>query len=156
VPAVEETIRRIARADDLKNVQQIREAKTLEPGQSLRGIAVLGTFDREWDIATIHVLGLEPTSRRVRVRKYGDAGFTMPHRAYRRHNEAVKEKAGEGAEFKETFAIVRHAVVWTMRFHREGDEFAPHVDPIHLDSEGWDVLEDPAPQIAWEKEAPFG
>jgi hypothetical protein len=150
----EEAVRRLGRADDLKNVQQINRMETLKVGESVRGIAVLGTFHREWDEATVLVYGLEPASRQIRARKY-EGGFTLPHRAYARHNNEVLERAGAGAAFTEVHAIVHHNVVWKMVFHREGDEFAPHVDPIHMDSEGWDVVADPAPRIVQERPAPF-
>jgi hypothetical protein len=154
-PEAEEAIRRLSRAPDLQNVQQINKQGTLEPGQSVRGIAVFGTFHREWDAATITVGGLEAYARHCRVRKYGDAGFTMFHRAYARHNEAVLAKAGADATFQEANAIVRHNVVWKMQLHREGDEFAPQVDRIYLDAEGWDVIE-PGPEIVSEAKPPFG
>ena len=121
-PNAEEAIRRLSRAADLKNVQQINQMKTLAAGASVRGIAVLGTFSREWDQARIRVSGLEPYTRHCRVRKYGDAGFTLPHRAYFAHKEAVLAKAGKDASFTEANAIVQHDVVWLMKFHREGDE----------------------------------
>ena len=43
-PDAEESVRRLARAPDLKNVQQINKMGKLEPGKSVRGIAVFGTF----------------------------------------------------------------------------------------------------------------
>lgn len=151
--AAEEALRRIARANDLKNVQEINALKTLGPGESVRGIAVFGTFHREWDKATITVSGLEPYGRECRVRKYGDAGFTMPHRAYQAHNNAVLAKAGAEATFQEVNAIVRHNVVWKMDFHREGDEFAPQIDRIFLDAEGWSLAA--PPEIVEELKIPF-
>jgi hypothetical protein len=153
-PDAEEAVRRLGRADDLKNVQQLNRSAPLNPGESVRGIAVLGTFHREWDEATVLVYGLEPVARQVRVRKYA-TGFTLPHRAYLRHNAQVLEAAGDGASYTEVHGIVHHNVVWQMSFHREGDEFAPHVDPIYMDSEGWEVIEDPAPKIVKERPAPF-
>jgi len=152
-PNAEEAIRRLARAPDLLNVQQINAKGMLAPGESLRGIAVLGTFNRQWDTATVLVSGLEPFTRNCRVRKYGDAGFTMSHRAYAKHNEAVLAKAGADATFEDAQAIVQHDVVWKMEFHREGDEFGPQLDPIVLDTEGWNVL---GPKIIHEKRPPFG
>ncbi|MFI5403062.1 MAG: hypothetical protein ACHQ1G_09010 [Planctomycetota bacterium] len=151
----EESIRRLSRAADLKNVQEINKLGELKPGDSVRGIAVFGTFHREWDVATITVSGLEPYARECRVRKYGDAGFTLFHRAYDAHNQAVRAKAGADATFQDVFAIVRHNVVWKMQFHREGDEFAPQVDRIYLDAEGWS-LSDPLPEIVSEPKPPFG
>lgn len=154
-PDAEESIRRLSRAADLKNVQEINKLGELKPGQSARGIAVFGTFHREWDTATITVSGLEPYARECRVRKYGDAGFTLFHRAYHAHNQAVLAKAGADATFQDAYAIVRHNVVWRMQFHREGDEFAPQVDRIYLDAEGWS-LSDPLPEIVSEPKPPFG
>jgi hypothetical protein len=155
-PDAEESVRRLARAPDLKNVQQINQMGKLEPGKSLRGIAVFGTFNREWDVAYVTVSGLESAAIHARVRKFGAAGFTMAHQAYHLHNQRVLKKAGKDPEFTEVHAIVKHVVIWKMKFHREGDEYAPHMDPIHLDAEGWDVVEDPAPTIVKEKEDPFG
>jgi hypothetical protein len=152
-PDAEEAIRRISRATDLKNVQEINQMGELKPGESVRGIAVFGTFHREWDKATITVLGLEAAARACRVRKYGDAGFTMPHRAYYQHNKNVLAKAGADAAFQEVHAIVRHNVVWKMDFHREGDEFAPQVDRIYLDAEGWSLSA--PPEIVAEPKPPF-
>jgi hypothetical protein len=151
----EEAIRRISRAADLKNVQEINQMKELQPGESVRDIAVFGTFHREWDKATVTVSGLEPYGRACRVRKYGEAGFTLPHRAYSAHNQAVLAKAGADATFQEVHAIVRHNVVWKMDFHREGDEFAPQVDRIFLDMEGWSLAA-PAPEIVSEPKPPIG
>lgn len=153
-PDAEESIRRISRRADLKNVQEINKIGTLKAGESLSGIAVFGTFNREWDSATITVSGLEAYARECRVRKYGEAGFTMPHRAYTEHNKAVLKKAGADATFQDANAIVRHNVVWKMDFHREGDEFAPQVDRIHLDAEGWSLLP-PGPEIVAETQLPF-
>jgi hypothetical protein len=120
----------------------------------VRGIAVFGTFHREWDISTVTVAGLEPYARHCRVRKYGEGGFTVFHRAYDAHNKAVLAKAGPEATFEDTYAILRHNVVWSMKFHREGDEFAPQVDRIILDTEGW-ALAEPAPEIVAEPKPPF-
>ncbi len=154
-PEAEESIRRLSRAPDLKNVQEINNERELKQGNALRGIAVFGTFHREWDVATITVAGLEPYSRECRVRKYGDAGFTLFHRAYVAQNQAVLSKAGADATFQDVYAIVRHNVVWKMQYHREGDEFAPQVDRIYLDAEGW-AVSDPAPTIVAEPKPPFG
>lgn len=161
-PDAEETVRRIARAPGLLNVNQINRHNApknkpgvLKAGESLRGIAVLGTFDREWDVATVTVSGLEPNSLHGRVRKVGNS-FTLGHHAYHLHNQRVLDKAGKDAGNTWVHAIIQHEVVWTMKFHREGDEFEPQLDPIILDWEGWDVVEDPAPKIVLEKQAPFG
>ncbi len=153
-PDAEESLRRLSRAADLKNVQEINKLGTLQPGESVRGIAVFGTFHREWDVATVNVSGLEPYARHCRVRKYGENGFTVFHRAYDAHNKAVLQKAGSEATFEDVYAILRHNVVWSMKFHREGDEFAPQVDKIILDAEGWG-LADPAPEIVAEPKPPF-
>jgi hypothetical protein len=151
----EEFVRRLSRSSKLKSVQQINKMKTLKKGQSVEGIAVFGTFSREWDISTVMVSGLEPHGLICRVRKYEGAGFTVAHGAYGRHNAAVLKAAGENPEFTEANAIVRHEIVWRMRFHREGDEYSPHLDPIYLDKEEWDVVSKPAPKIEMELEAPF-
>lgn len=155
-PDAEESVRRLARAPDLKNVQQINQMGKLEPGESVRGIAVFGTFNREWDVAYVTVSGLESTAIHARVRKFGAVGFTMAHRAYYLHNQRVLGNAGKDPEFTEVHAIVKHDVIWTMKFHREGDEYAPHLDPIRLDAEGWDVVEEPPPTIVMEIADPFG
>jgi hypothetical protein len=155
-PDAEESVRRLSRAPDLKNVQQINQMGKLAPGQSVRGIAVFGTFNREWDVAYVTVSGLESAAIHARVRKFGAAGFTMAHRAYHLHNQRVLKKAGKAPEFTEVQAIVQQNVIWKMKFHREGDEYAPHLDPIYLDTEGWDVVEDPPPTIVMEIEDPFG
>jgi len=152
----EEAVRRLASAPDLKNIQQINKLKTLASGASLAGIAVFGTFSREWDTATVLVSGLESAALVSRVRKYGEAGFTIAHRAYTKHNQRVLQAAGKDAQYTEVNAIVQHDVVWKMRFHREGDEFSPQIDPIIFDGEGWDVVEDPAPKIVLEKGRVFG
>ncbi len=152
-PDAEETVRRIGRASQLKNVQQInrngakeKESRgALGAGQSLQGIAVFGTFDREWDVATITVSGLEPRVINTRVVKYG-ADFTVPHRGYSKWNAAVLKKAGD-AEGKAQQVSLFHDVVWSMAYRRKGDEFAPHQDPILLESENWEVQKDPAPKI---------
>ena len=152
----EEFVRRMSRNDKLINVQQINRHNAsggpgkLAPGETLHGIAVFGEFDREWDEAVVTVAGLEPRALKTRVRKYGDAGFTLAHRAYLAHNQAVLEKAGADADWKDVHCVVQHQVVWKMRFHREGDEFSAQLDPIYLDSEGWSVLADPAPKIVTE------
>jgi hypothetical protein len=153
-PDAEEAIRRLSRAADLKNVQEINKTGKLAVGDSLRGIAVFGTFHREWDVATLTVAGLEPYARECRARKYGDSGFTLFHRAYHEHNKAVLAKIPADATFQDVYAIVRHNVVWKMQVHREGDEFAPQVDRIYLDAEGWN-LADPAPEIVAEPKPPF-
>jgi hypothetical protein len=150
----EESIRRLSRAADLKNVQEINKVGNLKMGESLRGIAVFGTFDREWDAATITVSGLEPYARECRARKYGTTGFTLFHRAYHEHNRAVLAKVPADTTFQDVYAIVRHNVVWRMQFHREGDEFAPQVDQIYLDTEGW-ALGEPGPEIVTEAKLPF-
>jgi len=157
---VEESVRRIARAPDLKNVQEINKhaSGVLKPGEKLRGVAVFGIFDREWDRAVITVSGLEPRGIHCRVRKFGD-GFTMFHRAYRAHNAAVMQAASQEDKGTDAYAIVQHDVLWRMTYLREGDEFEPHLDfagRVHLDSEEWIVSEDPAPRIALEKQPPFG
>lgn len=151
-PDAEEFVRRLSRTPDLKSVQEINRMGKLEPGAKVRGIAVLGSFDREWDVATVSVAGLEPRAIHARVRTFGDKGFTLAHRAYHGHNAAVRKAAGE-AEGTDLYAIVRHQVIWKMQFHREGDEFAPHLDPIVMDSEGWDVTN---AEIVHRKELPFG
>ena len=127
--------------------------KTLKAGASIRGIAVFGTFNREWDIATVTVSGLEPQALHCRVRQYGDSGFTLAHRAYYHHNNRVRQKAGKGAETTEPQVVVSHDVIWKMRYRREGDEFGPHLDPIIMNGEGWDVVN---PKIVMEKKVPFG
>lgn len=159
-PDAEEAIRRITRAADLKNVQEINKhaSGVLKPGEKLRGVAVFGIFDREWDRAVITVSGLEPRGIHCRVRKFGD-GFTMFHRAYRAHNAAVMQAASQEDKGTDAYAIVQHDVLWRMTYLREGDEFEPHLDfagRVHLDSEEWIVSEDPAPRIALEKQPPFG
>lgn len=156
-PEAEEQVRRIARADDLKNVQDLNAGGkgVLRAGESARGIAVFGAFNREWDVAVVRVSGLEPRAVQARVRGYGDA-FTMVHRAWGERNHRVREKAGAGAQWREFPAIVFHDVQWEMRFAREGDEYGPARDPIHLEREGWIVAEDPAPRIEREITVPFG
>lgn len=152
----ENFVRRLSRDETLKNVQEINRYNAsggpgkLKPGESLHGIAVFGEFSREWDEAVITVAGLEPRAIKTRVRKYGEAGFTLAHRAYFHHNNLVMEAAGADADWKDVQGIVEHQVIWKMKFHREGDEFSAQLDPIFLDSEGWDVLEDPAPKIVME------
>jgi len=155
-PDAEEFVRRMARAPGMLGVADINRhdageqgAGKLAPGAKLQGVAVFGEFSREWDKVVITVTGLEPGAIEARVRKYGDAGFTLAHRAYARHNAAVKEAAGDGASSTDVHAIVQHRVVWKMQFSRKGDEFSPQLDPITLDTEGWDVLEDPAPTIVY-------
>lgn len=151
-PDAEEAIRRIARSPDLKNVQQINKMGELAPGASVGGIAVLGTFNREWATAKILVSGLESAALNCRVRKYEGVGHTIFHRAYLRHNQAVLKKVASDTNYTEVNAIVKHDVVWVMNYHREGDEFAPQIDPIILDSEYWDVL---SSTIVMEKKPPI-
>lgn len=152
----EEYVRRMSRTKDLKNVQEINAMGKLAAGKKVRGIAVMGTLDREWDIATVTVSGLEPRALHCRVRMYGDAGFTLAHRAYRSHNEKVLAAAGEGAPYREAHAVIRHDVLWTMKFYREGDEFSPHLDPIHLDTAWWAVGDEPVPEVVLVKQQPYG
>jgi hypothetical protein len=153
---VEEYIRRLSRTPELKDVQEINKMGKLEAGQSVKGIAVFGTFHREWDVATVTVAGLESRAIDARVRQYGDSGFVLSHRAYYHHNQRVRERAGPDAEAREFYAVVKHSVIWRMEYHREGDEFSPQLDPIILDREEWDVVSDPGPEIVMEKQAPFG
>lgn len=162
-PDAEEAIRRITRAADLKNVQEINKHNAaqaqgvLKPGEKLRGVAVLGTFDREWDTAVLTVSGLEPRAIHCRARKFGD-GFTLAHRAYREHNDRVRKAAPEDSG-TDVYAIVQHDVHWKMTWLREGDEFEPQMDfsgRVVLEGEGWTVSEDPAPRIVLEKKPPFG
>jgi len=149
----EEAIRRVGRAPQLKSVQQINDMKTLAPGQSVRGIAVFGTFNREWDTATIYVSGLESASLHARVRKYAGAGHVLFHRAYKLHNDRVKEKVQDLANYTEVNAIIQHDVVRVLRYRRKGDEFAPQVDPILSEGEWWDVR---TTKIVYEKKPVFG
>jgi hypothetical protein len=153
----EEQVRRITRADDLKNVQDLNAGGkgVLRAGESVRGIAVFGAFHREWDVAVVRVSGLEPRSIRTRVRQYGD-GFTVVHRAWTERNERIRQTAGADAQWREFPAIVFHDVQWEMRFLREGDEYGPARDPIYLEREGWIVAEDPAPRVEREIKVPFG
>jgi hypothetical protein len=157
-PDAEEFVRRMARAPDMLGVADINRHNAAEqgtgklaPGEKLQGVAVFGEFSREWDKAVITITGLESGAIAARVRKYGDAGFTLAHRAYGRHNAEVKQAAGEGAPTTDVHAIVQHRVVWTMHFSRKGDEYAPQLDPITLDREEWDVLEAPPPAIVYTK-----
>ena len=145
----------MARSKDIKNVQEINAMKELAPGQSVKGIAVFGSFNREWDKATVVVTGLEPRAIPTRVRLYGADGFTMAHRAYNSHNKAVKKKAGAEAAYTEPFVVVKHLVALKLGFHREGDEFAPQLDPIYSDFKEWDVLKEPAPEVVLIKKLPF-
>ncbi|MEM8886179.1 MAG: hypothetical protein AAGD14_19110 [Planctomycetota bacterium] len=94
-PDAELFFKRMARDSSIKNVQEINAMKTLEPGQSVKGIAVFGTFDREWDKGRVVVTGLEPRAIRTRVRDYGNAGFVLVHRAYAAHNKKVRQRAGK-------------------------------------------------------------
>ncbi len=148
----EEAIRRVGRAPGLKNVQAINAMKMLAPGASVRGIAVFGTFHREWDTATIYVSGLESAALHCRVRKYAGAGHTIFHRAYKLHNDRVKTKVGDITTYTEVNAIVKHDVVRVMRFKRKGDEFAANLDPIWSDGEWWDALKS---TIVYEKKRVF-
>ncbi|MGQ0612498.1 MAG: hypothetical protein ACT4PV_01940 [Planctomycetaceae bacterium] len=152
----EEWVRRIARADTLKNIQELNDGGkgVLKAGETARGIAVFGAFDQEWDVATLLVSGLESRALRCRVRQYGD-GFTLAHHAYLARNLTVTEKAGKDATWREFNALVSHDVLWSMTYRREGDEFAPQMDPITLATEEWVVSEDPAPQIVMEIKPPF-
>ncbi len=143
----EESVRRLSRISDLKNVIQIQKMKTLAAGKSVQGIAVLGTWNREWDVTTIHVSGLESGAVTTRVKKYGDL-FTVAHRAYYHRNRRVAEKVSDIADFQEVRAIVKHNVVWSMVYSRKGDEFGAQNDPFIFESEGWDVL---SSEIAYEK-----
>lgn len=157
-PDAEEFVRRMARAPGMLGLAQINTHNAgeqgsgkLAPGERLQGVAVFGEFSREWDRAVITVAGLEPRAIDARVRKYGDAGFTLAHRAYGRHNGEVREKAGDGAATTDVHAIVKHNVVWKMEFSRKGDEFEAHLDPVILGREYWEVIEDPAPSIEYSK-----
>ncbi|MHC4953516.1 MAG: hypothetical protein ACYTGZ_06470 [Planctomycetota bacterium] len=154
-PDAELFYKRMARSKDIKNVQDINAMKTLAPGQSVKGIAVFGTFDRHWDNATIDVTGLEPRAISTRVRNYGNNGFTLAHRAYHRHNKSVLKKVGKDAEYTEPFVVLQHRVALKLKFHREGDEFAPQLDPIFADGEDWDVLATPPPKIVLTKKLPY-
>lgn len=161
-PDAEEYVRRLSRSTDLLNVHQINTRggtgpSVLKQGEKINGIAVFGTFDREWDTAKITFSGLEPRSLQCRVHKYADGSFTFAHRAYREHNEKVIQKAGEDKGL-DVYAILQHDIVWSMDVRREGDEFQPQMDfagRVALVSEGWTVVEDPAPKIVLEKEPPF-
>ena len=157
-PDAEELVRRMARTPGMLGVSQINRHNAgeqgpgkLAPGEKLQGVAVFGEFSREWDRAVITVAGLEPRAIDARVRRYGDAGFTLAHRAYGRHNAEVLEKAGEAASSTDVHAIVQHNVVWKMEFSRKGDEFEAQLDPITMDREYWEVLEEPAPNIVYTK-----
>jgi len=156
-PHAEEWVRRIARADDLKNVQQLNDGGkgVLKAGETARGIAVFGEFDAEWDVATITVAGLEPRALRCRVRQFGEE-FTLAHHAYLDRNRAVLARAGKDATWREFNALVSHDVLWSMTYRREGDEFAPQMDPITLEKEAWIVSEDPPPKVVLEIKPPFG
>jgi len=131
--------RRMARNSDIKNVQEINALKTLAPGKSVRGLAVFGTFDREWDKARVVVTGLEPRAIPTRVRIFGNNGFTLPHRAYHEHNAEVMKKAGKDADFADKFVVLQHNVAFEMEFMRKGDEFAPQLDPIIALGTDWTV-----------------
>jgi len=151
----EEVIRRIANVPDLKNVQQINQMKVIKPGTTVHGIAVFGSFDREWDTAHVTVSGVEPRVLHCRVRKYAN-GFVVPHRAYGVHNAGVKAKAGKDDVGKDAYVVLAHDVVWGMHYTRAGDEFAPHLDNINRVREGWEVSDNPAPKIVLTKTAVFG
>jgi len=133
--------RRMARNSEIKNVQEINAMKTLAPGQSVKGLAVFGTFSREWDDAKIVVTGLEPRAIPTRVRVFGSNGFTLPHRAYHAHNAKVMEKAGKDAEYTDKMVVLRHNVALELDFRRKGDEFAPQLDPIIGAGTNWTVLD---------------
>ena len=122
--------------------------KKLSSGQSVEGIAVFGVWNREWDVATLQVSGLESGALTTRVKKYGDE-FTVSHRAYYHHNRRVLSKVSDVSDFQEVRAIVKHNVIWAMTYTRKGDEFGAQLDPFILESEGWDVLK---PSIALEIE----
>ena len=132
--------RRMAGSSEIKNVQDINAMKTLAPGKSVKGLAVFGTFHREWDVARVVVTGLEPRAIPTRVRVYGSNGFTLPHRAYHAHNKAVLKKAGKDADFTDKWVVLQHNVAFEMTFEREGDEFAPQLDPIIARGTDWTVL----------------
>ena len=154
-PDAEVFYKRMARSADIKNVQEINGMKELAPGQSVRGIAVFGAYNREWRSAEVVVTGLEPRAISARVKKFGASGFTLPHRAYYHHNKRVLKKAGKDADYTEPFVILQHSVARKLRFRREGDEFAPQLDEIIPDGFEWDVLQKPAPKIVLEKKPPF-
>ncbi|MHC4940757.1 MAG: hypothetical protein ACYTHK_17590 [Planctomycetota bacterium] len=132
--------RRMARSSEIKNVQQINAMKTLGAGKSVKGLAVFGTFDREWDVARVVVTGLEPRAIPTRVRVFGSNGFTLPHRAYHAHNKAVMKKAGKDADYSDKFVVLKHNVAFEMNFERQGDEFAPQLDPIIARGTNWTVM----------------
>ncbi|MFQ5845870.1 MAG: hypothetical protein ACE5JG_12880, partial [Planctomycetota bacterium] len=135
-PDAEEYVRRLSRSSDLRNIQQLNQRKgdrarpTLPAGGSVRGIAVFGTFDREWDTARVTVSGLEPRVIHSRIRSYPN-GFTVPHRGYSARNARVV-KGAAGAEPEAKDVVLFHDVLWEMKYRRKGDEIAPHQDPIIL------------------------
>lgn len=139
--------RRMARNSDIKNVQELNAMKTLGAGKSAKGLAVFGTFSREWDVARVVVTGLEPRAISTRVRVFGSHGFTLPHRAYHAHNKAVREKAGKDADSTDKFVVLKHNIAFEMTFERQGDEFAPQLDPIIARGTDWTVQN---PKIALE------
>jgi len=137
----EELYRRLSNNTEIKNVQEINAMTTLAPGKSVLGVAVFGTFDREWDKTTIVVTGLEPRAIPTRIRDYGNNGFTLPHRAYHAHNEKVTKSAGKDAEYTDRNVVLQHNVALELTFGRKGDEFAPQLDPIIPLGTNWTVLE---------------
>ena len=139
-PDAETFYKRMARNSDIKNIQEINAMKTLAPGKSVKGIAVFGTFSREWDTAKVVVTGLEPRAIPTRVRVFGGNDFTLPHRAYHAHNKVVRKKAGKDADFSDKFVILQHNIAFEMNFKRKGDEFAPQLDPIIALGTNWTVL----------------
>lgn len=138
-PHAETFFRRMANSKDTKNVQEINAIKTLAPGKSVKGIAVFGSFDRQWNDVTIRVTGLEPRAIHTRVKKYGSNGFTLPHRAYNGHNKVVLAKAGKEPDFTEHFAVVAQTIQFETKFTRMGDEFAAQLDPIIALGSDWTV-----------------
>jgi len=154
----EEWVRRITRADDLRNVQELNAGGkgVLKPGESVRGIAVFGPFDREWDVAVVQVSGLDPRVLQARVRRYANGSFTLAHRAWNERNRLVVEKTSKDETWREFSAVVSFETRWVMTYVREGDEYAPNVDPVVLETERWVVAETPAPKIEMEITLPFG
>jgi len=138
-PDAELFYKRMARSKDIKNVQEINAMKMLAPGKSVKGIAVFGSFDRQWNDVTIRVTGLEPRAIHTRVKKYGSNGFTLPHRAYNSHNKGVLGKAGKEPDFTEHFAVVSQTIQYETMFTRLGDEFAAQLDPIIALGSDWTV-----------------
>ena len=147
-PDAEAFYKRMSRASDIKNVQEINAMKTLAPGKSVKGIAVFGAFDRRWNDVTVSVTGLRPRAIHTRVRKFGNAGFTLAHPAYNAHNAAVMKKAGKDADYTEPFVVLQQTIVHSAMFTRRGDEFAPQLDPITRTNVDWTVRN---PKIVIEK-----